>query len=183
MEYPNYFQRAITTVLRHEGGFIDHPNDPGGATQFGISLRFLRSLGVVGDYDGDGDVDADDVRALTIEQATQVYFERFWSENYEQLAVFEVAEKVFDFAVNMGPKQAESLLQRATNVCLSHDPTSQIRVDGAIGPLSVIAINKAGPRLLEVYGMVVARFYFDLVESNSDRLVFLHGWLRRAYGK
>lgn len=183
MRYPDYFNQAITTVLKHEGIDSDEEADRGGRTRFGISLRFLRSIGIpAGDLDGDGDVDRDDIAAVTIDGATRMYFERFWSRYYEEIAVFKVAEQVFDFAVNMGPKQAERLLQRATNVLLSHDPDSQIREDGAIGPLSIVAINKAGAPLIKVYGMIVARFYFDLVQNDNSQIVFLKGWLRRAYG-
>ena len=55
------FSKAITVILKHEGGFSNHSSDPGGATNYGISLRWLKSEGLYGDLDDDGDVDIDDI--------------------------------------------------------------------------------------------------------------------------
>ncbi len=60
------FEKAVEKVLEHEGGYVDHKNDPGGATNYGISLRFVKqSTGIDLDVDGDGDIDADDIKAMT----------------------------------------------------------------------------------------------------------------------
>jgi lysozyme family protein len=67
------FETAIDVVLRHEGGFVNNVHDSGGATNFGISLRFLRDYPGDGDFDGDGDVDIDDIRKMTLTDAKRVY--------------------------------------------------------------------------------------------------------------
>ena len=73
------FEKAHAFVARMEGGFVDDPADPGGTTNYGVSLRFLKSQGLeAGDIDGDGDIDADDIRALTPERAAGVLRRAFW---------------------------------------------------------------------------------------------------------
>ena len=59
----SHFDTAIKKVLKHEGGYVDHKNDPGGATKYGISLRFIRKSNTELDLDGDGDIDSDDYLA------------------------------------------------------------------------------------------------------------------------
>lgn len=172
------FELAIPVILEHEGGYVDHPSDPGGATKWGISLRFLRSLGVgVGDVDGDGDVDTDDVRQLTREQAAEIYRTQWWDPM--RLGEFRhqaVATKTLDLAVNMGRVPAVKLLQRA--LCVAGHP---VDVDGVIGPQTIRAVNSADPDLLlELYRVQAARYYHELVDRRPDLVVFERGWIRRA---
>ena len=107
------FDEAIGFVLEHEGGYTDHPADPGGATQWGVSLRLLHELGY--DVDGDGDVDAVRRQALTKSGRPWPSSGASWWDRYDygSLGTQLVAEKVFDLAVNMGPAQAHRILQRA----------------------------------------------------------------------
>ena len=65
------FNRCLKAVLQHEGGFVDHPRDPGGATKLGITLGTARAYRM--DLDADGDVDKDDVRLIDGEAAAPVY--------------------------------------------------------------------------------------------------------------
>lgn len=68
------FEAAHAHVAKWEGGFFDHPNDPGGVTMYGVSLMFLKSLGLVeGDIDGDGDIDRDDVLKITRDTAKAIF--------------------------------------------------------------------------------------------------------------
>ena len=165
------FERAIAVTLSHEGGFVDHPSDPGGATKYGISLRFLQDLGV--DIDRDGDVDADDIRDLTIDQAKMLYFQRFWSRyNYGSFPSHEVAAKVFDLSVNMGPRQAHKLLQRAMRACGAH-----LEDDGILGPITRSKLSRVDENcLLSALRSEAAGFYRYLRRPEFEK-----GWLRRAY--
>ena len=182
------FLASLHHTLQHEGGFVDHPADPGGATNWGVSLRALRNLEAdnVLDYDrdGDGDVDADDMRMLTRADAQRFYREHFWFPWMDLIVVPRAASKAFDTGVNVGPRQAARLLQRAANIVL-RDP---IKADGWIGEKSIEAINtigqaEMGSRLVTAMTHVQARFYFDLVDAKPARNAFLLGWLRRAYWK
>lgn len=109
------FDRAIEVVLTHEGEtFTDNPVDKGGPTKFGIAQRWNPDV---------------DVRALTREQAIEIYWERYWKgRGYEELRE-RIAIKVFDLAVNLGEKTAVSCLQRALRAC-----GIPVKIDGRLGP-------------------------------------------------
>ena len=74
------FEAAHAHVAKWEGGYFDHPNDPGGVTMYGVSLMFLKGLDLWGgDIDGDGDIDRDDVLAVTKEcQIARAPARRSW---------------------------------------------------------------------------------------------------------
>lgn len=169
------FLDAITTVLKHEGGYGDNPNDPGGPTKYGISLRWYLEFGR--DLDGDGDIDADDVRALTEPLAVEEYREHFWLPAYDSINDQRVATKVLDLAVNMGAHQAHVLVQRALNRL-----GRSVSVDGILGRReSVPAINACEPEvLLHAIMEQQVRFYHAIVDYRPRSAVFLEGWLDRA---
>lgn len=174
------FNRAVVQTLEHEGGFVDHPDDPGGATNWGFSLRSLRALEgsnlAAWDFDRDGDVDADDMKLLTIDQAVDLYRRHFWYDELDKLPQ-AVAFKVFDMGVNLGVRQSARILQRATALF-----TPSLVIDGLLGPKTVAAVNEAfSAHLLRDIASEQARFYFGLVDAKPARGVFLVGWLRRAY--
>ena len=66
----------IGGILRREGGFVNDPDDPGGATNHGVTIHTMRRLGV--DVDGDNDVDINDVRQLTRDRAAEIYKEHYY---------------------------------------------------------------------------------------------------------
>lgn len=172
---PN-FDIAVQHVLKHEGGFVHHPADPGGATNMGVSLRFLENDGLYFDNDGDGDMDADDIALMTEEQAIEVYLEKFWKKEYENLHEPAVAIKLFDMAVNMGHKQATKIFQRACNDC---GPI--VDVDGYIGQQTIHAANCSSPEcLLREMVKHQKRFYEKLIEKKPSLAAFAHGWNNRA---
>jgi lysozyme family protein len=181
----DWFDRAWQTLLEHEGRrFVNHPDDPGGATKFGVSLRWLRQQGAeVGDFDDDGDVDPDDIRAMTEQEAQALVRERWWGrfKFEERYLTYRLAEKVFDTAYNMGHRQAIRLLQRA---CRANDhPTT---VDGLFGPNTQKAMDAAVRQygdfsLLAAFRAEQAAYYRVLVAHDDRREAFIDGWLNRAY--
>jgi len=157
------FLRAVEVVLKHEGGYVHDPRDPGGETKYGISKRSYPSL---------------DIASLTREDAIAIYYRDFYSKyGYGRLNDEAVATKVFDMAVNMGPATAHRLLQEAL-VFLGYD----IAVDGIIGPQTIVAANRADPRrLLQVLRWLAAHHYYRIAAQRPQSRAFLIGWLRRAY--
>lgn len=176
------FQNAIGIILRHEGGYVNNPNDPGGVTNFGISLRFLSQHPDIGDFDHDGDVDAEDIKNLTPEQASTIYKNLWWDEfNYGNINSQQVATKTFDLSVNMGAKRAHMLLQTAVNNAFG----LKLTVDGALGNASFSTLNSIGdehiPDLITAFCDATWAYYQSLIAKNPKLQVFAKGWKNRAY--
>jgi lysozyme family protein len=174
------YGKAFDKTIKHEGGYNDIQGDNGGPTNFGVSLRFLSLLYKdcgIGDFDNDGDVDKDDIKKLTIENAKEIYFKAFWiKQKCDLIDDDEIAAKLFDLSVNTGLIQAAKLIQRACNQ-FGKDLTE----DGKLGPKSIIAINNINPdELLIAYRYECVQFYLNLVEKNPSFSKFIKGWLRRA---
>lgn len=131
MKDARLFEECLSFVLRWEGGFVDHPADPGGATNRGISLRFLRALGDEdadgtkdGDLNADGAVDRKDVELVDEKTAGKFYRRHFW----EACSAGEIGRRspalaavVFDTAVHSGTRTATKMLRRALKVSDDRD--------------------------------------------------------------
>jgi lysozyme family protein len=176
------FEDSAGYVLDNEGGYAEHPSDPGGPTFWGISLRYLKGLGEKGDIDGDGDIDADDVRELTREQAMEFYRKNFWDKlKLDKIESQAVATRVLDMAVNMGPRGAVKIAQRAYNGLVKDDDETKLKVDGKLGPKTRAALDRFDPvEMMAALRAEHAEFYRQLVKRNPNLEVFLAGWLRRA---
>lgn len=180
------FEYALDKVLRHEGGFVDDPVDPGGATNFGISLRFLKEAGELdldgdgradGDLDLDGDIDVDDIRAMSRDDAAFFYRSHWWDRNDYGAFPLTIGWKVFDLAVNMGSPQAHKVLQRACRAC-----GRAITDDGILGPVSRRTVAEiSAPELLVAIRAEAAGFYRSLIAAKPRLAKYESGWLNRAY--
>lgn len=171
---------SLDFLLHHEGGLANHKDDPGGITNFGISLRWLKACGL--DIDGDGDSDEDDIVALTYSKARDLYTEHWWNKyGYEGIEDADVAAKVLDMAVNMGGGTAHRVIQTA--LTKYGVPTT---VDGKFGPNTIANLNQAVRRsggsagLLQVIRGAQLTHYRAIVTKNPRLSVFLPGWKNRA---
>lgn len=178
MRRDSNFLVAFNYVLKHEGGWSDHKDDPGGATNYGISLRFLRRQQVInGDLDRDGDIDADDIRLVDLDVAHEIYLKEWWARHKYKHFDLSVGKRIFSFAVNMGSATAHRLAQRA---CRANG--IELVEDGVLGPKSRAAINKIQPKEFVIaLRSEAAGHYRVLIERNGDFKSFERGWLRRAY--
>ena len=179
---------AIARTLGLEGGLAESSGDPGGETNYGVSLRYaLAEAGLhpetvrFFDIDHDGHVTRKDIVGLTADDAAVVYWQCWWLPGwYANLQPDLVAWKAFDIAVNTGPNRAALLLQKAL-VALG----AQVAVDSVVGPRTVLAVQAEaardqGGRLLEKVRQLQALFYSGLVAREPALRRFLDGWLRRA---
>jgi lysozyme family protein len=106
------FARSLPVVLRWEGGFVDHPRDPGGATNLGVTLKTAQAHRL--DLDGDGDTDVADLRRLTAKEAAPVYRAAYWLAAGCDRLPAGLDLMVFDAAVNQGPSRARRFAAEAT---------------------------------------------------------------------
>lgn len=170
------FQHCIIPILQHEGGLSDDKDDPGGITQWGISLRYLRSIGY--DVDRNGDIDGEDIRDLNKLGAEEIYHKYWWEKyHYAEFSQLIVVEKVFDMAVNMGGSGAHRILQKAIN----HHRLIPIPEDGILASHTFSAANAIEGSILRQALRDFSRLrYLDILAAHPHMEVFRNGWLRRA---
>ena len=153
------FLAAVEKVLNLEGGYVHDPADPGGETRFGISKRSYPDV---------------DIKELTRDEAIEIYRRDWWKKyGYGQIKDDRIADKIFDLAVNMGPRRAHVLLQTAE----VQTGGKWIDVDGALGPLTIDAVN-SHPQQDLLLAALKERAIMYYVSLNKPR--FLAGWIRRA---
>ena len=122
-------------IVAREGGYVNDPDDPGGATNYGVTIHTMRRLGI--DLDGDGDVDAADVRRLTRPQAVDIFIRHYFEAPRIGLLPEPLQASVFDMYVNAG-SHAVKILQRLLNRM-----RLGVSVDGVIGPKTAAAAARA----------------------------------------
>lgn len=170
-------------IVAREGGYVDHPNDPGGATKYGVTIHTMRALGL--DLDRDGDVDKADVRALTLDQAVDIFIRHYFDKPRISLLPDVLHATVFDMQVNAGGN-AVKILQR-----LLRDMGKSVSVDGALGPQTAAAAHEAAAvserDLYNAYGIARRNYYFRLADRSPKLRVFARsrsggkgGWIKRA---
>lgn len=136
-------------IVAREGGFVNDPDDPGGATKYGVTIGTLRRLGV--DLNGDGSTGHDDLKLLTRAQAARIFVEHFFrGPKLDQLPA-AVQPSVFDMYVNSGANAVKILQRLVARMGFPCDD------DGLVGPRTVAAVGaaaRAAPRhLADAYGI------------------------------
>jgi len=176
-------QDIAADIVTREGGFVDDPHDPGGATNYGVTIHTMRRLGL--DLTGDGIIDTDDVRALSREQAIEIFIEHYFRRPGIQALPVALQPSVFDMQVNAG-SNAIRILQR-----LLRDMGHDISVDGVIGPQTIraaqIAQEVASGHLADAYGIARRNYYYALADRRPASRRFARrrdggkgGWITRA---
>jgi lysozyme family protein len=154
------FNRIMDEIFRHEGGYVDHPRDPGGATNMGITIGTLR------DWRGKA-VTKDDVRRLTKDEARTIYRKRYWDAVCGDELPSGVDLCAMDSAVNSGPSRGARWLQRAVGA----------DADGQIGTKTLSAADAADPTVT-VQRMCDDRLSF--LKGLGTWSTFGKGWARRV---
>lgn len=176
-------RQIAAEIVAREGGFVNDPDDPGGATKYGVTLGTLRRLGV--DVDKDGDIDEQDVRALDKQQAISLFLSHYFERPGLGKLPQELQASVFDMYVNAG-SNAVKILQRLLN-----QMGQSISVDGVLGPQTHAACESAAAlaphHLADAYAIARRNYYFRIADKRPASRKFARsraggkgGWIKRA---
>jgi lysozyme family protein len=154
------WQKAFELMLESEGGYVNHPSDPGGMTNLGVTKRVWEEW--VGRESNEKEM-----RSLTPEMVAPLYKRKFWDACHCDLLPSGIDYLVFDFAVNAGPGRSAKILQTAVGV----------PADGGIGPITLAAVKAQDPtELVEKFSAAKEDFYRSLNTFDT----FGKGWLNRV---
>ena len=153
------FKDAVKIILKHEGGYVNDPVDPGGETNMGISKRAYPYL---------------NIKELTKKDAKDIYFKDYWLKAKCSKLPEELRMIYFDMVVNMGKSRAVKILQKAITA-----KGVKTAVDGGIGPQTISNALKSGlePDRLRSYRV---KYYADLIGRKPKLEKYWFGWYRRA---
>ena len=176
-------RQIAAAIVAREGGYVNDPDDPGGATNHGVTLATLRRLGL--DLSGDGGISSADVRMLTAPQAVDIFVEHY----FRRPRIAELPQllhaSVFDMYVNAGAN-AVRILQR-----LIRDMRIDVGVDGVIGPKTIAAAHAAAAaapdHIADAYAIARRNYYYALADARAASRKFARrqdggkgGWIIRA---
>ena len=170
-------------IIRREGGYVNDPDDPGGATNHGVTIHTMRRLGL--DLNGDGEIDPADVRRLSQEQAIEIFIQHYFERPRIADLPRVLHATVFDTYVNAG-SNAVRILQR-----LLRDMGYDLSLDGVIGPQTIrvshMAVREGGDHLGDAYGIARRNYYYRIADRRPASRKFARrrdggkgGWIRRA---
>jgi len=147
-----------------EGGFVNDPDDRGGATNYGITMQTLK------EWRGNGTVTEQDVKDLSVDEARNIYYYLYVKRYKLDELPDELAEIVFDSVINHGPRGGIRILQRAVGA----------KDDGVIGRETV---EKAKVNIDKVYLRVVGerlKYYASIIKNQPSQVKFIAGWINRV---
>lgn len=173
-------QLAIQKVIEREGGYVNHPDDKGGATNFGVTEATARKHGYLGN-----------MKDYPLVDAIAVYDINYWQRlNLDAVAKIniELAVCLFDFGVNSGTTRAGKFLQRLLNVLNNKGQYyPDIAVDGGVGKQTIAMLTKFYDKrgdqgikvLFESLNSLRIAFCIGISENNESQEAFTFGWLSR----
>ena len=168
-------------IVAREGGFVNDPDDPGGATNHGVTIHTMRHLGL--DLDGDGRVTAADVRRLSRAQAVDIFLVHYFAKPGIANLPLQIQPSVFDMYVNAGSHAVRILHRLLTRLGWN------LQDDGAIGPKTLAAAQAAArlPQLADAYGVARRDYYYGLGDARPASRKYCRrkdggkgGWITRA---
>ena len=176
-------EQVAAQIVAREGGYVDDPDDPGGATNHGVTLATMRRLGL--DLDRNGRIDRADVRALGADQAARIYVDHYFRRPGLDRLPVQVQASVFDMQVNAGAmavRLLQRLLTRMGHACGD---------DGIVGPrtaAAAAAADRAAPvHLADAYAIARRNYYYALADARPASRKFARrrdggkgGWITRA---
>ena len=176
-------EQIARQIVAREGGYVNDPDDPGGATNFGVTIGTMQSLGM--DLNRDGRTDAADVRALTRAQAEQIFVEHYFRKPRLAELPEPLQASVFDMYVNAGGN-AVKILQR-----LVSRMGFRTADDGVVGPMTIAAVADAAEaapdHLVDAYGIARRNYYYALADQRPASRKYARskaggkgGWITRA---
>lgn len=167
-------EQMIDDILRREGGYVDHPADRGGATNFGITQKTLSQ------YLGHN-VLKRDVQNLSEDVARDIYERNYYYSPRIDRLPSAIQPFIFDSAVNHGPRRAIKFVQSVCNQAGYNPPLSE---DGAMGPNTRRGAEWAQTEMGSVFLKALLEerrnFYLAIVASRPSQQVFLNGWMNRV---
>ncbi|WP_415402651.1 holin-associated N-acetylmuramidase [Tateyamaria sp. SN3-11] len=170
-------------IVAREGGYVNDPDDPGGATKYGVTIHTMQRLGI--DLDRDGDVDVADVKQLTRKHATDIFIKHYFEGPLIAELPAPLHATVFDMYVNAGGnaiKILQRLLTEMGHPCV---------IDGALGPQSIgaarAAYAQAPDHMVDAYGIARRNYYFRIADRRPASRKYARtraggkgGWIKRA---
>ncbi|MES2434627.1 MAG: holin-associated N-acetylmuramidase [Pseudomonadota bacterium] len=176
-------QELAAEIVAREGGFVNDPDDPGGATNHGVTLNTLRRLGI--DITRDTRIDMADVRALTTTQAIDIYVEHYFRRTGIGALPEALQASVFDMYVNAGANAVKVLQRLLTSMGFPGD------ADGQIGPQTIraaqMAAEAAPSHIADAYAISRRNYYYSLADARPASRKYARrrdggkgGWITRA---
>ncbi|HLQ20289.1 MAG TPA: holin-associated N-acetylmuramidase [Tabrizicola sp.] len=170
-------------IVGREGGFVNDPDDPGGATNYGVTIGTLRRLGI--DVNRDTRIDVADVKALSRKQAVEIYLEHYYKRPGIAALPEALQASVFDMYVNAGGNAVKILQRLVSDMGFPCDP------DGAVGPQTIraaqMAYEAAPTHLADAYAIARRNYYYALADKRPASRKFARrkdggkgGWITRA---
>lgn len=176
-------EEIAAEIVAREGGYVNDPDDPGGATNYGVTIGTMRTLGL--DLNGDGRIDANDVKALSRDQAQQIFVEHYFRRPRLSDLPDAVQASVFDMYVNAGANAVKILQRLIARMGFS------ATADGVIGPQTLAAARAAAEaapvHFADAYGIARRNYYYSLADQRPASRKYARtraggkgGWITRA---